>query len=320
MIQLIWAQDEFLASELVDEFSGQASTDDEVLTLACDGDIPGLEEALFASSLFATKRFVVIWKAELLRKAGIDRLASSLRSAGVVAEVTVIATAEYQPGQLIKALSEVVTVRKLTRPRRGQLVAWVAKRMKGAGLAPDREAPAALVEAVGEGLRDLAHAVDQLGLRLGTRGRVTRDEVLEHFSLSAEQPIWVLFDAIVRHEGPKAFDMLRRIARQGDEPLAVLFAIVSQIRYLIRAKSLLDRTAGLGEEDIASQLGVSAGRAAVLRRQTSRLSWEWLLGVHRLLAEADFELKGGEDGAVLPPDVVLERVVAGALDAGGLGE
>jgi hypothetical protein len=38
--------------------------------------------------------------------------------------------------------------------------------------------------------------------------------------------------------------------------------------------------------------------------------------VHRLLTQADFELKGGEDGAVLPADVVMERVVAGALDAG----
>lgn len=316
MIQLVWAQDEFLAAELVDTFTRHASPADEVLTLSCDGDVPGLEEALFASSLFAAKRYVVIWKAELLRKAGIERLARALGNPGLATEVAIVATSDYQPGQLIKALAPSAKLHKLMRPRRGQLVAWVAKRLKGAGLVPDKEAPGALVEAVGEGLRDLAHATDQLALRLGPGGSVTRDEVLEHFSLSAEQPIWLLFDAIVRHEGPKAFELLRRIARHGDEPLAVLFAIVSQVRYLIRAKSLIDRTAALGEDDIARELGVSAGRAAVLRRQSSRLSWDWLLGLHRLLAEADFELKGGEDGAVLPPDAVLERVVAGALDAG----
>ena len=315
MIQLIWTQDEFLAGEVVDGFVARASGSDEVLTITCDGDIPGLDEALFASSLFAANRFVVIRKAETLRKNGIDRLAEAL-ARGTAAEVVVVTSSEYQPGQLVKALSGVATLKKLTRPRRGQLVAWVGKRMKSAGLNADREAPGTLVEAVGEGLRDLASAIDQLALRLGPRGQVSRKEILEHFSVSAEQPIWALFDAIVRHEGPKAYDLLRRSIDQGDEPLAVLFGIVSQVRYLIRAKALLERSPGLGDDDVARSLDVSPGRAAVLRRQVARLSWDWLLGVHRLLADADHELKGGEDGAVLPPEAVLERVLAGALDAG----
>ena len=96
----------------------------------------------------------------------------------------------------------------------------------------------------------------------------------------------------------------------------MLGAIVSQIRGIIRTKSIVERTPNLHEGDVARALGVSEGRAGVMRRQSSRLSWEWLVAVHRLCAEADFELKGGEDGAVLPPDVVMERVVAGALDAG----
>jgi DNA polymerase III delta subunit len=149
---------------------------------------------------------------------------------------------------------------------------------------------------------------------LGPKAKLGRAQILEQFSLAGEQPIWVLFDAIVRHEGPKAFDILRRVIRQGDEPLAVLFAIVSQVRYLIRAKSLLEREP-MDESQLARALGVSAGRAAVLRRQAARLTWEWLLATHRLLAAADYDLKGGEEGAVLPPEVVLERVVAGALSA-----
>lgn len=313
--ELVWAQDEFLAAEFVDRFCARASADDEVLTLTCDGDVPGLDQALFASSLFATKRFVVIGKAEQLRKAGVERLTQALGDPAMGAEVVVSAVSDYEPRQLTKGLSDVATVHRLTRPRRGELVAWVAKRMRSAGLGPDRQAPAVLVEAVGEGLRDLAQATDQLALRLGKGGTVTEAVVREQFAVVAEQPIWMLFDAIVRHEGPKAFDTLRRLSRAGDEPLAILFAIVSQVRYLMRAKSLIERNPGTTDGDIARELGVSAGRAAVLRRQASRLSWEWLLGVHRLLGDADFELKGGEDGAVLPAEAVLERVVAGALDA-----
>jgi DNA polymerase-3 subunit delta len=314
MIQLIWADDEFLASEMVAEITAKAGQDDEVVSLVCDGGIPGLEEALFASSLFAKRRYVVIRKAESLKKPDIEMLATALGASAADPEVAIVATSDYQPTQLVKALHDFATLKKLARPRRGQLVAWVAKRMKFAGLRPNGDAAGTLVEAVGEGLRDLASAVDQLALRLGARTTVTRDVVLQHFSLKAEQPTWVLFEAIVRHEGPKALETLRRSLRAGDAPLAILGAIVSQVRYLIRAKSLIER-GPLGDDDLARTLGVSAGRAAVLRRQTSRLSWSWLLSVHRLLADADFEIKGGEDGAVLPSEIVLERVVAGALEA-----
>jgi DNA polymerase-3 subunit delta len=314
VIQLIWAQDEFLASELVDQLTAKAGPDDEVITLTCDGGLPGLEEALFASSLFAKRRIVLIKKAESLRKAEVERLGQALGEVAADTDVAIVVTSDYQPSQLTKALQDVATLSKLPRPRRGELIAWVAKRMKFAGLQPDNQAAGTLVEAVGEGLRDLASAVDQLALRLGKKGSIGRDEVLAHFALRGEQPIWVLFDAIVKHEGQKAFETLRRSLRGGDAPLAILGAIVSQIRYLIRAKSLMERNR-VDDNDLAKALTVSPGRAAVLRRQAGRLSWPWLLRVHRLLADADFEIKGGEDGAVLPSEIILERVVAGALDA-----
>lgn len=315
MIYLIWAQDEFLAAETADRFAAQAGDEDEVVSIECAADVEGLEEALFATSLFAAKRYVVIRKAEQLRKAGLDRLSDALHSADVPAEVAVFVTADRKPAQIMGVLEDVADTSTVTRPRRGQLVSWVSDRMKQAGMEPDRQAPSALIDAVGDGLRDLAQAVEQLALRIG-EGALTPEHINEHFSKTGDQPIWVLFDAILRHEGPNAFGALRRILAQGDAPLAILGALISQVRYLIRAKSILERRPGLDERDLASALATSPGRAAVLRRQAGRLSWEWLLGVHRICADADFELKGGEDGAVLPAEIVLERVVNGALEAG----
>lgn len=316
MIYLIWAQDEFLAAETADRFAAQAGDEDEVVSIECAADVEGLEEALFATSLFAAKRYVIIRKAEQLRKAGLERLSEALHSTDVPAEVAVFVTSDRKPGQLMGVLEDVADTSTVTRPRRGQLVSWVSDRMKQAGMVPDRQAPSALIEAVGDGLRDLAQAVEQLALRIGRGGALTPEHVNEHFSKTGDQPIWVLFDAILRHEGPNAFGALRRILAQGDAPLAILGALISQVRYLIRAKSILERRPGLDERDLASALATSPGRAAVLRRQAGRLSWEWLLGVHRICADADFELKGGEDGAVLPAEIVLERVVNGALEAG----
>jgi DNA polymerase-3 subunit delta len=314
MITLVWATDELLATEATAEICA-GYPEAEVVVIDAEQGLEQLEEALFAGSLFSSERAVVVRHAEVLAKAAIERLASALRRGGLPEAVVVAAVSERMPPELARALQDVAAVRKLVRPRRGELVAWVVKRMKGAGLNPGRDAAAALVEAVGEGLRDLAQAVDQLALRAGRGGRVERSDVLEHFALGGEQPIWVLFDAIVRHEGPRAFETLRRLLAAGDEPLPVLGALVSQVRAIMRAKSLLERSP-LRDGELARALGVSEGRAAVLRRQSGRLSWEWLLRVHRLCADADHNLKGGEDGAVLPSEIVLERLVAGALDAG----
>lgn len=314
MIRLIWSQDELLATEAAAEACAQVGGDPEIVSLDAESGLDGLEEALFAGSLFAACRVVVIRNAETLPKAGVERLGTALHQDGLPDGVVVVAVSERTPAQLLSALEDVADVGRLARPRRGELANWVTKRMNSAGLTPGRDAATTLVEAIGEGLRDLAQAIDQLALRKKA-GRLERDDILQHFALSGEQPIWVLFDAIVRHEGPKAFDTLGRLLGGGDSPLPVLGAIVSQVRGVMRAKGLIERGA-VRDDDLSRALAVSAGRAAVLRRQSSRLTWDWLLRVHRLCADADHELKGGEDGAVLPPEVVLERLVAGALDAG----
>jgi DNA polymerase-3 subunit delta len=215
----------------------------------------------------------------------------------------------------MNALSDDADVVKLSRPRRGELLAWVTKRMKKSGLDPGGDGAPALVESVGEGLRDLAQAIDQLALRGGRGGKADREVVLQHFSASAEQPIWILFDAIVKHEGGKAFEALRRLMASGDEPLPVLGAIISQIRGVMRVKALIERDPQVRDSQVAKATGMSEGRVGVIRRQSPRLTWDWLFAMHKMLAQADFELKGGEDGAVLPGEIVLERVVAGAIDS-----
>lgn len=315
MIVFIWSQDELMATEAVAELCSGAPAGAEVVSIDAELGLDGLEEALFAGSLFASDRFVVVRNAEALNKACVERLGEALRREGLPSGVVVAAVAERAPTQLLSAMDAIADVRKLSRPRRGELAAWVTKRMKAAGLTAGRDAATSLIEGVGESLRDLANAVDQLALRAGKGSRVEREAVLAHFAPTGDQPIWVLFDAIVRHEGPKAFDTLRGLLAAGDEPLPVLGALVSQVRGVVRAKSLLERST-MRDDDLAKALAVSSGRAAVLRRQSGRLSWDWLLSVHRLCVDADVELKGGiEEGAVLPAGIVLERVVAGALDA-----
>jgi DNA polymerase III subunit delta len=315
VIRVVWSQDDLLASEIVEDAIAAAG-DAEIVTIDADNGLDGLDEAIFAGSLFASERLVVVRNAQVLRKADIERLSSAVHQDTVPSDVVVVAVSERVPSALIDSLKDVAKAERLMRPRRGELVNWVNKRLQRSGARYAKDVGPTLVEAIGENLRDIAQAIEQLSLRVGATRQIERKDVFEHFRPQSEQPIWVLFDAIVKHDGIKAFETLRRLHARGDEPLPVLGALVSQIRGIIRTKSLVERDPQLSDRDVSKELGVTEGRAAVMRRQSSRLSWEWLTAVHRLLAEADFELKGGEDGAVLPGEIVMERVVAGALEAG----
>ncbi len=60
MIELLWAQDEYLAHEALERLERSMPAGVELVALEADpGGVPGLGEALSAPSLFATERLVV---------------------------------------------------------------------------------------------------------------------------------------------------------------------------------------------------------------------------------------------------------------------
>ncbi len=317
-LELFWTQDEFSAEEITETVEGQAADSIEVVALDASGnEVPGLQEALTAPSLFARGRVVVVRGVERLQGAGLERLKEALTTSAVADRVILLAVSERSPSGVLKSFEGVASVKRVPRPRRSALVAWVAARMRKAGLKPGRDAAPALIEAVGPNLRELASAVEQMAVRKHG-SHVTRDDVVDQFQSFAEQPVWALFDALLNHQRLQAFRVLHALLAQGDDPLAVLFALVSQLRYVMRTRSLVERSASLDDQELASALRVSSGRAAVLRRQARRASWPWLMEFHRLLAEADVELKGGETqgptvGTAMPPEICLERLVSRVL-------
>jgi len=134
VIKLIWSQDDLLAEEAVEDATSAVGKDGEVVVLDADRGLDGLEEAIFAGSLFASERLVVIRNAEALRKADLERLATALGAETVPSDVVVAAVAERPPTALMNALKDVAQTVRLARPRRGELVNWVNKRLKRTGL------------------------------------------------------------------------------------------------------------------------------------------------------------------------------------------
>lgn len=321
MIDLIWSQDDFAAEELVSQSDKSAPAGAEVVHLQAEtSGVPGLHEALFAGSLFASQRLVTVKGAEKLNAAGLKDLVSLVCQPHEATKLTVVAVADRQPAALIKALSGISRLQKIERPKRGELIAWVTRQMKLSGINAAPQAAAALVETVGNDLRELSGAVDQLSVRAGAGARITPEHVHAQFRKTAEQPVWALFDALLDHDRHRSFVVLQALDEQGEDAIAILFALVSQVRYLLRTRSVLARTPSIADKDLATSVGVSPGRASVLRRQSTRASNAWLLSCHSLLAQADIDLKGGETqgrfvGTVLPPSLVLEKLVGDIIQS-----
>jgi len=318
VIEYVWAQDPWLAVQHVERATTDPSA--EVIHLRAEpSEVPGLVEAMSAPSLFAPQRVVVVRDGERLSAKGVAWLGETLRGPNVADLLVVIAVADRIPSALTKTMQAVGKVHRLERPKRGELVAWVQRRLQSAGLKPAKDVAPTLIELVGgASLGDLAGAIDQLALRK-PGSQIARDDVLKQFGRTAEQPVWALFDALLAHDRPRSFGVLEQLLDQGEDAMAILFALVSQVRYLLKARSAIERGAAGSDSQLASALGVSPGRAGVLRRQASRASWEWLLHCHSLFAQADVDLKGGEtfgryEGTALPPRIVLERVVAAVIE------
>lgn len=312
-VVLVWSPEDLLAAEAEEAMREQLPEGTEVLVLLAEpSSVPGLAEALQAPSLFASDRAVIVREAERLSKAGVEAVLELLGGETLGARVLLVAVSDRPPSRLMKGVESVGKVHRLPGLKRREVAGWTAKRLRDAGVRADRGVAEALSESVGGELRELAQAVDQLATRVGPGGAITVEDVERHFPGSAERPVWELFDAVAAGDGPAALGVLRQLLAQGDDRMAILFALVSQVRYLIRTRGILERSGSVSESDLAGALGVSRGRAAVLKRQAGRLSWDWLVGVYRLCADADVDLKGGEDGAALPGDLVLERLVSEA--------
>lgn len=186
-----------------------------------------------------------------------------------------------------------------------ELPRWVADRMRGRGLEPDREAVRLMADRVEGNLLAAAQDIDQVALINGP-GPLTADTVREAVTDSARFDAFRLLDAV--YQGQPAISL--RVAaslRAADTPLPpVLGAMQFSLSRVYGLRSGLDR--GEPEGAIFKRLGIWPGQQAVFRAGASRLDSRRLEAALTALARADRQVKGRERGE---PWQTIERMIAG---------
>jgi DNA polymerase-3 subunit delta len=185
-----------------------------------------------------------------------------------------------------------------------ELPAWIAERMRRAGLQPDRGAVALIADRVEGNLLAANQEIEKLRLILG-EGKVTADDVAAAVANSSRFDVFKLVDAALTGDAKRALKVLYGLRAEGVEPVIVVWALTRELRTLAGLTDVISQGTDLASG--MQKVGVWRARQALLRSCIGRHQHG---DFHRLLKAAnlaDQAAKGQSSGDPwqLSTDIVL---------------
>jgi DNA polymerase-3 subunit delta len=303
-VVLVLGDEELLVSRAIAETAAQARAADpqaEVRELDAAGLLPGELAELLSPSLFGGNRVAVLLNGQDARKELVAVVLDYLKQPDP--EVTLVVThaggvkgKAFADG-LAKAGATVVAAARLTKHR--ERVDFVTGEFRRLGGKCGPDAAEALLDAVGNDLRELAAACAQLTADTG--GRIDVETVSRYYRGKAEVSGFTVADAAVAGDTAAALEALRWALHTGVDPVPIADALADGVRTVARVAS-----AGRGSAfQLAAGLGMPAWKVEKAQRQARGWTPDGLVTAMRAAAECNEAVKGGtEDRAY-----ALERTI-----------
>jgi DNA polymerase-3 subunit delta len=185
-------------------------------------------------------------------------------------------------------------------------VSFVLAEFRRGGRRIGQEAAAALVDAVGSDLRELASSCSQL--MADTTGLVDAEVVERYHAGRVEVTGFKVADAAVEGRCEEALGLLRQALATGADPVPVNAALAMALRNLARVGSA-PRTAR--PDDLARELGMKPFVVRKARGQLAGWTEDGVAAAIAVVARADAQIKG----AGTDPVYALERAVVAVARA-----
>jgi len=267
---------------------------------------------LVGPSLFAERRLLVIRDAEQVAKGVADEIVAACRDADDDSRLVLV----HKGGARGKAIVDAaigaggrrVDCAKLTRP--AERIDFVQAEFRAAGRAINDEGARALLDAVGNDLRELAAACAQLSA--DTEGRVDAALVARYYRGRAEAGGFAVADRAIEGRLGDALEQLRWALAVGTAPVLVASALAQGLRALAKVAGA---SRGLRGADLARQLGMPPWKVDRVQSQLRGWTPTGVAAAVRAVAEADAQVKGGGTDA----GYALEKAVMAVVAARGLG-
>jgi DNA polymerase-3 subunit delta len=263
---------------------------------------------LTSPSLFGERRVLVLRDIEQLPKEVLDEVTAALRD--VADEVGIVLV--HKGGARGKTLLDAamaggarrVDCAKLTRP--GERVDFVRAEFRVAGRAVSEGGARALIEAVGNELRELAGACAQLCT--DTDGQIDGELVGRYYRGRAEANGFAVSDRALEGRLGEALEQLRWALAVGTAPVLITSALAQGVRALAKVASA---PRGLRGPDLARELGMPPWKVDRVRGQLRGWTPTGVAAAVTAIAQADEQVKGaGTDAAYALEKAVLAIVAA----------
>ena len=305
-VVLVTGKEEFLGERIVSAVRAAVRSHDAEAELAesraADLTLAALGE-LAAPSLFSSIRCVVVRGLEDLPEESHDGVLD-YASAPVedVALVLVHGGGQKGSGLLTKLRKlPAVTEHKSAELRPSEIPGFVAAEARALKAQIDNEAAHALVQAIGQDLRSLSAAVDQLAHDFPGE-RLDLATVKKYFGGRAEAKSFAVADAAFYGRRAAALEELRWAMDAGTAPVLVTSAFAAGARGLAKFTSA---PRPMREADLAREVGVPPWKLRTLREQAHGWTDANLARAIRAVAQADADVKGAASDA----SYTLERLV-----------
>ncbi|MBY0401180.1 DNA polymerase III subunit delta, partial [Myxococcota bacterium] len=200
-----------------------------------------LEEALGILPLMARRRLVVLRESEG-RGAGLDEswgraieAALAAKGAGETSVLVVVARKVDRRSRWVKAFRDPAAEIECEAPKAGrELEAFLDREARRIGIDLTADAAELLCERIGPNLMLMRQELEKLLLYVGDAGRADRAAVALMVANVAEESIWDLTDAIGQGRAADSLTQLAQMLGQGEAAQAMLGALASHFRRLVR--------------------------------------------------------------------------------------
>ncbi|HSS68043.1 MAG TPA: DNA polymerase III subunit delta [Nocardioidaceae bacterium] len=306
---LIVGPNEFLAERTLDDVrrvvrKEDADADVSELTGADLG--PGALAEITSPSLFASLRCVIVRDVEAVPVEGLDQL-----EAYASAPAPDVALALHHSGG-VRGKAVLERVRKTgTREiaaqalKRKELPGWVVSEFRRHKATISEAGAATLVEAIGEDMRALAGAADQLSADAAD-GQGSDALVRTYFAGRAEVKGFAVADAAIEGKASDALEQLRWAFASGVDPVLITSAVASGLRGLARYMSA---PRGLREGDLAREVGAPPWKLRWFAGQSRAWSQKGVAIAIQAAAQADADVKGAAGDRLWPCERLIISVI-----------
>lgn len=301
------------AVSTVTQAARAADPDIDIREYAASDLNPGELAELLSPSLFGSGRVLVVRDGQDARK----ELVAALLEYARRPEPENCLLVTHAGGAKGKALADglrasgaqVISAAKLTRM--AERIDFIRQEVRRLGGSCSEDAASAVLDAVGNDLRELAAACAQLVADSG--GRISAETVARYYRGKAEVSGFTVADAAMVGDIPGALEALRWALQVGVDPVPIADALSAGVRTVARVAA-----AGRGNPyQLASTLGMPAWKIERAQRQSRGWTADGLVAAAQAAAECNAAVKGGSDdrGYALEK-AIFEMAAARAAGAG----